>query len=187
MVALAFLVLIDPSPVETEDVAEKLENAEIDANTVAFTRRRLGVRIASSPSVFGVLWSNASHEEDGIVADDEEEKLPTDEELPTSVDEELEDFLAYLNRKLKASSAERLAAYDEISRKIRKWDLEGRDLERRKVATLEALLKRERVVAHRPDTQLSFSKDDLERFVGHRKVGLATKSLDWIKRSSKDI
>ena len=181
MVALAFLVLIDPSHVETEDVAEKLENAEIDANTVAFTRRRFGVRIASSPSVFGVLWSNASHEEDGIVADDEEE------ELPTSVDEELEDFLAYLNRKLKASSAERLAAYDEISRKIRKWDLEGRDLERRKVATLEALLKRERVVAHRPDTQLSFSKDDLERFVGHRKVGLATKSLDWIKRSSKDI
>jgi hypothetical protein len=35
-----------------------------------------------------VLWSNASREEDGIVADDEEEKLPTDEELPTSADDE---------------------------------------------------------------------------------------------------
>jgi hypothetical protein len=64
------------------------------------------------------------------VSDDEEgkqEKLPTSEELPTSADEEPEDFLAYVNRKLKASSAERAAHNASIGLKARKWDLEGRD------------------------------------------------------------
>ena len=50
----------------------------------AFTRRRSGVRIASSPSVFFDLWA-------AIVSDDEddrEEKLPTDEELLTSANDD---------------------------------------------------------------------------------------------------
>ena len=43
--ALAFLVIVSSSP-------DKHENARSSAKLSAFTRRRSGVRIASSPSVF---------------------------------------------------------------------------------------------------------------------------------------
>ena len=95
---------------------------------------------------------------------------------------EAEDFLAYANRKMKASSAKNAAAFEEIGRKARRWDLEGRALERRRVEALEALLEPDKSLAD-PD-KLSFAKEDLERFVAHRKEGLAAKSLDWIDRAS---
>jgi len=49
--ALAFLVVV------VRDAA-KLKNASESPDTVAFTRRRPGVRIASSPSVFGGFRRN---------------------------------------------------------------------------------------------------------------------------------
>jgi hypothetical protein len=97
-----------------------------------------------------------------IVSDDKEEKLPTDEKLPTSDDEESENILSYVNRKLRASSAERLTLSKESYRKARKWDLEGRDLERRRVEALEALAEREREGSQTDlDEQLPYSKKDL--------------------------
>jgi hypothetical protein len=119
------------------------------------------------------------------VPDDEEEKLPTFKELPTSSDEESEDILSYAHRKLKASSAERLAVSKESYRKARKWDLEGRNLERRRVEALEALAEREREGSQAdPDMKLPYSKNDLEEFLEHRKGTLSPKSIYWVEQSS---
>jgi integrase len=97
-------------------------------------------------------------------------------------------LLDYATRQLKASSAQTAAVFDSSGHKATKWELEGRDLERRKVEALEALLERERATsrgaAHK---QLFFTKDDLDRYAALRQTGLAQKSLDWIKRALKDI
>jgi hypothetical protein len=125
--------------------------------------------------------------EAGIVSDDGEEKLPTSEELPTSADEEPEDFLAYVNRKLQASSAERAAHNASLGLKAGKWDLEGRDLERRKVEALERLLESERDNLNTDAEKLSFEKEDLDRYVEQRKTGLRAKSIDWINRAAQAL
>jgi hypothetical protein len=115
---------------------------------------------------------------------DEEEGFSNTFENP---EEEPEDFLAYVNRKLKASRAKDLAFFDSMGRDLRKWDLEGRDLERRKVEALETLLESERNKSHTDPDKLSFEKDDLELYVEQRKEGLAPKSLYWVERSSKAL
>lgn len=38
-----------------------------------------------------------------------------------------------------------------------------------------------------PDKPLSFSKDDLDRYVAHRKTRLAAKSVDWLNRASQAL
>jgi hypothetical protein len=58
-----------------------------------------------------------------------------------SSDEEPEDSLAYVNRKLKAG---RLGVGETLVLQQKKWQLEGRDLGRRKVEALEALREPER-------------------------------------------
>ena len=113
------------------------------------------------------------------MSDDGEEKLPT------SADEEPEDFLAYVNRKLKASSAERAAYNASIGLKARKWHLEGRDLERREVEALERLLELERDNLNTDPEKLSFEKEDLDRYVEQRKTGLRAKSIDWLNRAAQ--
>ena len=121
------------------------------------------------------------------MTDDEQNEEQEFPNMFENSDEEPEDFLAYVNRKLKASSAKNAAAFEEIGRKARKWDLEGRDLERRKVEALEALLEPERDKSHEDPNNLSFEREDLERFVEHRNAGLAPKSIDWVARSSKAL
>jgi hypothetical protein len=114
---------------------------------------------------------------------DEEVEFPNKFEKP----DEPEDFLAYVNRKLKASRAKDLAFYESMGQKLRKWDLEARDLERRKVEALETLLKSERNKSHADPDKLSFEKGDLELYVEQCKEGLAPKSLYWLERSSKAL
>jgi len=133
----------------------------------------------SNPAGPTVLFANGGQ----IVTDGEHHEEEGFRNTFENTDEEPEDFLAYVNRKLKVSRAESAELDASIGRKAHNWDLQGRDLERREVEALEGLLQRERAHAD-PDQQLFFSKDDLERFVEHRKAGLAKKSLDWINRAS---
>jgi len=121
------------------------------------------------------------------VTDDEHDEEEGFSNVFENHDKEPEDFLAYVNRKLKASRAKDLAFFDSMGRDLRKWDLEGRDLERRKVEALETLLESERDKSHTDPDKLSFEKGDLELYVEQRKEGLAPKSLYWVERSSKAL
>ncbi|MGA7076521.1 MAG: hypothetical protein WBZ42_08275 [Halobacteriota archaeon] len=64
-------------------------------------------------------------------------------------------------------------------------EAEQGDLERRKIEAVEQWLQlQQQRKSVEPDNQLSFTKDELDQYVAHRKQGLADKSLDWINRAS---
>ena len=59
-------------------------------------------------------------------------------------------------------------------------ETEKQDLERRKVEALERRVQLQQERQHvEPNDRLSFTKDELDQYVAHRKEGLAEKSLDW--------
>lgn len=145
------------------------------------------------------------------MSDDGEEKLPTDEELPTSADgdemreaEQQDDYVVevsggiiYYGRgpdgKLSSHefSTEELISDEAIS------DEDLRRAKRAKIIDLDAILaiqeadkethgadfdgagiEEPRSIPVSAELKLHFSQSDLQRFVEHRKVGLAAKSLD---------
>ena len=64
-------------------------------------------------------------------------------------------------------------------------ETEKQDLERRKVEALERWVQLQQERQHvEPNDRLSFTKDELDQYVAHRKEGLAEKSLDWVNRAS---
>ena len=74
-------------------------------------------------------------------------------------------------------------ALEAQTHEAEKWDLE-----KRQVAALEHWVQLQQERQHvEPNNVLSFTKDELDRYVAHRKQGLADKSLDWINRASRAL
>jgi integrase len=162
----------------------------------------------------------------GIVSDDEEgkqEKLPTDEELPTSADgdeerkeEQSGDYVVevpggiicysrgpdgklssheFSTEELIPDEGEALSDEDlRTGERVKSVDLDTliaiRDIlevDKEPIHVPDfngAGIEKPHAIPASADVKLHFSQSDLQRFVEHRKAGLAIKSLDWITRAS---
>lgn len=73
-------------------------------------------------------------------------------------------------------------ALEAQTHEAEKWDLE-----KRKVEALEHWVQLQQKWQNVEPNKHSFTKDELDRYVAHRKQGLADKSLDWINRPSRAL
>jgi integrase len=104
--------------------------------------------------------------------------------------EESGSFLAWANRLMNEDFEGNYPVYLESLRKASEWASERRDLDKRKVEALEQWLQlhqQQEQQKPEPDNKLSFTKDELDNYVAHRKEGLAVKSHDWINRASRAL
>ena len=122
--------------------------------------------------------------------DDKEEKLPTSEELPTSAGDE----------KKRKNAQKRDSSYDPthsyMEKTLSEWKLQSAEFFADKREFIPGELTRHlmpQILSNSPDIKtdsdptLHFSRSDLERFVEHRKTGLAPKSIDWINRATQAL
>jgi len=152
--------------------------------------------------------------ETGIMADDEEEKLPTSQELATSEGddenkEETEPETVIVHYDSGITVYQRLPDGSlDAGRDFGDWELIDEDdafsnegSHRIKTVDIDTLIAIKDIIdsdnkplsnkaglpRYSEEGVLHFSHSDLGNFVSHRKKGLATKSLDWIDRASRDL